>query len=95
MTHDDALMRATVQALEAAEDMRRALLAAAKLLKDCTCQVNRAHESLAACRLADSSISRWQGATRVMQNIARQRQRSASPTPNQGAEPGTGSQEKS
>ena len=67
-----ALLDATAQAFEAASDMQTALLAAAKLLRDCTCQRNRAVESLAACHLADSAISKWQGATRVIANIAKQ-----------------------
>lgn len=93
--NDDALMRATIQAIEAADDMRCALVAAAKLLKDCTCQRKRAIESLTACRMADSSISRWQGATRVMRNIAIQRKaQGASPAPDEGAQPATDSKGK-
>jgi hypothetical protein len=65
------LQDATVQAIEAAEDMQRALCAAAKLLKDCTCQTQRAAESLRACAMANSAISRWQGAVKVIENIAR------------------------
>jgi hypothetical protein len=72
-----ALLNAMVQALEAGEDLQRAMLAAAKLLRDCTCQNRRRAESLAAVQLADNAISRWQGATRAMMNIARAQEQQA------------------
>ncbi len=69
------LWKAIAEALEAGSVMTRALLAAAKLLKDCSCQNHRAVEARAAQRLAEEAISKWElAATKILQ-LARDAQR--------------------
>lgn len=64
------LIVATTDALVAGEDMKAALMAAARLLMDCTCQKRRLAESMAACQLADNALARWEAATRRMMDCA-------------------------
>ena len=45
------------------------------------CQRTREAESLAALALAENALSRWEGATRAMMNIARQRQKNRTTGP--------------
>lgn len=68
------LILATAEALTAGEDLRIAVVAAAELLKDCTCQERRRAESIAACKLADNACARWISATSRMMRIARARE---------------------
>lgn len=57
---EQASMDAFLQLMEATEEMQDAMLAAAKLLKDCTCQRQRA-ESLAAVTPCRSSPEQMAG----------------------------------
>lgn len=60
----------TAETLEAANDLQRALVAAAALLAKCTCQKQRRDEAMAAIRLADTASVKWEAATRRLNAVA-------------------------
>ncbi len=70
------LLAATTEALRAADGMREALLGAAKLLQDCTCQATREpKEARRVVNVAENSVSRFEAAMRAMARIAEELKR--------------------